>query len=274
MSTRDLSNLARAILKSTLLKPVQTRKWLKPQTHTSARDSSVGAPWEIYRVTGFTRDERVIDLYTKNGAFGLYSSLFVLVPDYDVAFTILAAGPEVRSLTTLLTESTLSSFLPAVELITKRTAAVRYAGVYESVLSNSKINITVDEGPGLLISQWISRGKDVLKSFEESIENEGLRLDVRLYPTGLKTKAGDGSKTSFRVFQQNLPVETASRNRTSSQNNNLRFLSTCASWSGIDLRMYGLKADDHLVFNINRAGRAVEVELRALRTTLKKQAAA
>ena len=54
---------------------------MKPVTHTSSLTSSVGAPWEIFRMK---IPRGVVDLYTKGGDIGVYSSLLVLVPDYDV----------------------------------------------------------------------------------------------------------------------------------------------------------------------------------------------
>jgi CubicO group peptidase (beta-lactamase class C family) len=45
----DLAKLGVGILNSTLLSSYQTRKWLKPHTHTARLQYSVGAPWYVIR---------------------------------------------------------------------------------------------------------------------------------------------------------------------------------------------------------------------------------
>jgi len=91
-STADLTTFARAIVNSNLLKPFQTRRWLKRHSHTSSLTRLVGAPWDITRSTAVTDDGRVVDLYAKIGGLGLYSSQIVLIPpDYDLGLTVLVA---------------------------------------------------------------------------------------------------------------------------------------------------------------------------------------
>lgn len=46
-SAGDMSSLGRAIMRSTLLKPAVTRRWLKPSVFTSDPKSLVGMPWGI-----------------------------------------------------------------------------------------------------------------------------------------------------------------------------------------------------------------------------------
>jgi len=49
-SSTDLSNLGRAILRSTLLKPAMTRRWMKPFSFTSDPKAMVGMPWGVRRL--------------------------------------------------------------------------------------------------------------------------------------------------------------------------------------------------------------------------------
>jgi hypothetical protein len=49
-SSGDMSSLGRAILRSTLLKPAMTRRWLKPTSFTSDPKALVGMPWGIRRI--------------------------------------------------------------------------------------------------------------------------------------------------------------------------------------------------------------------------------
>lgn len=85
----DLAKLGRSILTSALLPPVTTRRWLKPFASTSNLRNAVGRPWEIYHYS-ITPTDPIVDIYTKLGTVGRYSSYFGLVPSYDVGFAILA----------------------------------------------------------------------------------------------------------------------------------------------------------------------------------------
>ena len=66
-NTVDMLAFSEAILSNKLLSPIETRKWMKPISHTSSLGYSVGAPWEILRSNTLTKDRRVIDVYTKSG---------------------------------------------------------------------------------------------------------------------------------------------------------------------------------------------------------------
>jgi CubicO group peptidase (beta-lactamase class C family) len=85
----DLATAGRAMLTSKLLPPSTTRRWLKPFTSTSNLRNAVGRPWEIYHY-GSSPTDPIIDIYTKTGSMGRYSSYFGLVPSHDVGFAILA----------------------------------------------------------------------------------------------------------------------------------------------------------------------------------------
>lgn len=95
----DLAALGHAMLTSEILPAAITRRWMKPFTSTSNLRNSVGRPWEIYHY-GTLPTDPVIDIYTKTGTVGRYSSYFGLVPSHDVGFAILAVdqGPEAPDL--------------------------------------------------------------------------------------------------------------------------------------------------------------------------------
>jgi CubicO group peptidase (beta-lactamase class C family) len=77
----DLAIFGRAVLSSKLLTPSQTRRWMKPLSHTADPFASVGAPWEIARYTLPSNPYKTVDLYAKSGAFGYYTAYLVLAPD-------------------------------------------------------------------------------------------------------------------------------------------------------------------------------------------------
>ncbi|RSL88065.1 hypothetical protein CEP51_001891 [Fusarium floridanum] len=90
----DLSRFVRGVLSHKLLTGPKTDTWLQPATFTSSLYSSVGMPWEIYRTKSLTPSARPVDVYTKSGDVGVYAAYIALIPEYDVGFTINAAGAD------------------------------------------------------------------------------------------------------------------------------------------------------------------------------------
>ncbi|KAL9117447.1 MAG: hypothetical protein Q9187_006016 [Circinaria calcarea] len=262
-STNDLSNFCRGILSSTLLSPAHTRRWLKPLAHTTSLRSSVGASWEIIRSASLTPDNRVIDLYTKSGDIGLYHSLMVLVPDFDIALTILTAGDGDAVLT--LAAAVLEQFLPLVDGVAKSQTEALYGGKYSSPRasnsSQSSITLKVDAGPGLPVTQWLSDGNDLLAQFSSFVGAEGNTPDMRLYPTGLITK----TERAFRAVIRAFPTSG-----TGAAGESGLLSDPCITWFSIDGLRYGLIAVDDFVFTVAEGGKVTAVEPRVVRQTLMK----
>ncbi|EHA49675.1 beta-lactamase [Pyricularia oryzae 70-15] len=283
-STDDLIALADGILSNKLLSPAKTRKWLKPWATTASSGTMVGAPWEIYLARNVTSDQRTVEVYTKNGGLLTYSSYVVLVPDYDLVFTILATGPtaELPYLGTQVILSTLvQALMPALEASSRDEAAPRYAGVYRDEATNSTVSIALaadDLGPGLNLTGWVVRGKDVMAAFVEPLDLTPPPADVpppppqlltataRLYPTNLKNEKreswkgviGVGSAEQLAQLDALLAWEQGS----------------CGTWGSIDRPAYQMRAVDQFIFGLGEDGAAVSVELPSFKVTLKKEGAA
>ncbi|KAL5041611.1 hypothetical protein BDW71DRAFT_211992 [Aspergillus fruticulosus] len=255
-STKDLNALGRAILNSELLSPAMTRRWLKPRAHTADPAFSVGGPWEIFTLT----EPRVIDLYTKSGDLGSYSSMMGFSPDHDVGFTILAAGQGTHNTVWALGDLISTIIIPALDAAGKEEAAPRFAGTYGS--GNDTLKIITDDGPGLKVTEWKSKGKDMLESLNMLQWGGPYEdIDVRLYPSGLKSpgQAGQKSQTmvSFRsVVSSPVPVQAGPMTRT------------CLAWLAVDGQVYGSVGIDEFVFQVGEDGDAVRVSPRVLRTSL------
>ncbi|MCJ1388123.1 hypothetical protein MMC18_000968 [Xylographa bjoerkii] len=233
-STRDLSQMGRAILNSALLSPAQTRRWLKPVAHTASTTTSIGAPWEIQRIAG----NHVTDLYTKNGDVGLYAAQLVLSPNYAFGFTVLAAG---------------KNTIPIVQLLSDMLVAPA-GGI------NSSIALVADGSPGLRINRWVSNGTDLLSGIFAAYTG------IRLYPTGATaqsppTSAGASftDRVAYRtVYANPAPVD------------NSTFADKCNGWQDFVEGVYGGVSANEFVFHLDESGGAVGLEPRALRITLVK----
>ncbi|KAL8964517.1 MAG: hypothetical protein Q9183_004397 [Haloplaca sp. 2 TL-2023] len=172
-TTNDLAKLGTGILNSSLLPADQTRRWMKPITHTSRFEYSVGKPWEIHRYT-FPGTDIITDMYTKSGDSGQYGGFLVLLPDFDAGFSIIGASslPSRSPVTALITDLIVDTMLPALLAQAEAEAMRNYAGTYVPSNASADLNTTLTirvnetEGapPGLVLSSFISNGTDVLES--------------------------------------------------------------------------------------------------------------
>ncbi|RSL79308.1 hypothetical protein CEP52_016369 [Fusarium oligoseptatum] len=265
----DLTKFGTSILNHTLLPGDVTRKWMKPHSHTTRLDYSVGGPWEIPRYV-HPETGLVIDLYTKSGDAGLYSSFLVLVPEFEIGFSILAATSEasLRSLVAgKIGDAVVNALMPALLEQAASEAERNYGGTYVSTTEglNSSITITRNktEGapPGLTISRFISNGTDYLLA-ESSAGGKPNNPDTtpnRLVPTVIDEKSG-------RVAMRALTAVDAPKPSKGTISSLLS-----ADWATVGSVTYGALDMGLYIFDVDDDGKAMEVSPVAFRTTLKRK---
>lgn len=271
----DMLAFAEAILSNKLLSPAATRKWLKPATSTSSWGYLVGHPWEILRSDNLTSDGRLIDIYTKSGDLGLYHSLTVLIPDYDVVISILMGGEEVSQMSapTIILSSVLEALLPAVEAVGRADAEDLYTGVYEDEDTNSTISFTTDSGPGLVITDWQVRGFNVLNhtliysiaSLETLLSGKDVEprpVDARVYPTNIR----HGKQMAFRGIFDVVDSEA----RASLESRIFFKNGTCLSMFEQDKMVYNYLSLDEFVFVSGDKGEIKSVRSPGFNVTMTK----
>ncbi|KAL3479598.1 beta-lactamase/transpeptidase-like protein [Aspergillus californicus] len=249
-SSKDMSALGRAILNHDLLSPALTRRWLKPAAYASEPTSAVGSPWEIYMLT----EPRMIPLYTKAGDIGTYSGMMGLSPEHDVGFTIFAAGQSTTRTVAMLGDLVSTIMISGIENAAREEAINLFAGTYASTSGDASFTITTDYGPGLRVTKWTNNGMDMLKAIESLLSWVTDPIDLRLYPTGLKSKG----KMSFRSTVLGSPIRSP----------NGPITRVCHAWQLVDYLVYGSVGVDEFVFEIGEDGSAVSVSPRALRVSL------
>lgn len=265
-STKDMAKLGLSILNSTLLDPAETRKWLKPTTHTVDLDFSVGQPWEILRID-LPSSRRVSDLYTKAGDVPGYSAYLMLSPDHGVGFSLLhAAARDNVPRAALIADELIPRIMPALETQAAREAAAKFAGTYVSNLEalNSSLTLAVSEdasvsGPGLVVTSWISNGTNLLASLPTVVQFP----DLSLFPTdlGLAGKSQINGEIVFRgTFGNTGDEETRGPFRQ-------RLLGG-SKWATMDAFQYLGAGLDSFVFQLDAEGRAASVIPAALGATL------
>lgn len=249
-STADMRTIGRAILSSALLPAPLTRRWMKPHTFTANAAMLVGAPWEIYKAP---LTERNVWMYTKGGDVGAYSTNFVLLPDYGIGFTVLAAGGEdPHQVQTIVSDIVAEIGVPAFQKAAKEEAESVYAGTYHGIGSGTAANendvlvLAVDSNSGLLVSSWSINGTDVVSAYRA----EGLQ--VRLNPSGLVSNKG--TKEGWRVLLTEEPVVDGA------------FVGECVDWFGVGATVLGGVGLDEFVISLSGdRTKAVGVEARGWR---------
>ncbi|KAF7513615.1 hypothetical protein GJ744_008909 [Endocarpon pusillum] len=260
-TTQDLAKLGVGILNHTLLPPDETRKWMKPLSHTARLQSSVGAPWEIARYT-YADSGVVTDLYTKSGDSGHYSSWFVLLPDFDAGFSILAASTSAERLATvgaigdLVTATILPALMAQAAAEAKRNFEGSYASTVEGLNSSLTLSLNQSQGapPGLAISSFISNGTDVLLTLPEM----GRNLPNRLLPSIADVATG---QVAFRAVR-GADAPSAQVGPIS------QFLT--ADWISVDVLTYGGLSTELFVFDVDSSGKAMAVNPAAFRVKLER----
>ncbi|KAJ8107543.1 hypothetical protein OPT61_g8794 [Boeremia exigua] len=204
-----------AILHSQLLAPEITRAWMKPHAHTASLISSVGAPWEINRLTlpvspGSNRT-RVSDLYTKAGGQPGYTALFMLSPDHGVGISVLVAGESALGDRWPLRAAAAEAFVTAAEHAGKEYAVENFAGTFvDQADPTSNLTLAVNkDSVGLEIATLFVAGVNAKPAVLLPGGNLPADLDVllQIYPTGLEfPKDGNSSPLQYRAVTQVLPV--------------------------------------------------------------------
>lgn len=196
-----------------------------------------------------------------------------LLADYDVGFTVLAAGWQSHASIRVISDILAAVFVPALEAAARQEAEQVYAGTYAGPAdtSNSSLTIAVMDGkPGLGITRWIENGTDVfpllgalLGATPEQLAqaaHSSSSVSVRLYPTGLRSRAGTPA-IAWRAMYELLPEPLDAG----------AFSQNCATRADVDSVIYGAVGWDEFLFRLSADGaEAVRIEPRVLRTQLMK----
>lgn len=285
-TTNDLSRLTQSILKHTIFRSeAEVRRWLKPNSDTTAPGTSVGSPWEIFRTSTLVPGQ-VTDVYTKGGGVYGYGSLLSVVDQYGVGFVVLKAGSPNAEY--LIFDSVLSTLLPAIEEET-RAQAQKYVGNFTSTGNQTATQATfsIDSGPGIRLDSLYRGGQDIIAGIHEIWPYTALSVGgtlssevMRLYPTGTwqeaiinlpKTEKPltvilEDWRISFNVVREFSKSDLP-------RSGFMRPEELCLSWQSVDWIYYGQEPIDRLVFILDKDTRdVVGLEIPFLRSNLTKAA--
>lgn len=193
-----------------------------------------------------------------------------MIPDFDIGFSIAAAGDLPASLVLDIADTLSNTYLPTMLGIARTQANTTFAGQYtsENASLNSSLTITVDaEKPGLGVGPWVSNGTNLMGlvvALGQNISKDywaDITPSVRLYPTGLwDALPGGGRKVGFKATFEDLALPEVAK----------PFTTDCSTWVSLSAVAYGSQPLDAFVFEMDKDGKVVAVVNSALRNRLVK----
>ena len=213
-------------------------------------------PWEIFRSTRLLPDtDRGITVVTKAGGLQAYYSHLVLVPEYELGFTILVAG-DVEAFQWLDNELT-TNVVNRFEKIARMQTSEKYAGLYNSATLNSSITLEVEGGSGLVAKTWISNGTDFLVEYTylKTGKRDISQGRVQLVP--MRIFKGNGGELWRATF---VPATMEPKG----------VIDGCMI-NDVDSLMYGERSIQEFEFIFDKHGKVSAVDIPAFRVTLQKE---
>jgi hypothetical protein len=254
----DILTFLHALLQNQLLDKVETRRWLQPRAMLPSLHQLVGESWEIHRPNDLDiANPRPIDMFTKAGGIAGYSAYAILIPEYDIALTINAAGGKSSAAVQALFPLLVRPLVTYADKLARSQAAATYAGTYNAISANStnSITLSVDDGPGLAITSLTINNTPVLQSLAAMQNIPFASFSARLYPTD-PDSLGTG-KENWRMLLDNKDRDKGFAELQ------------CASWNWGDFSRYVAEPLDTVTFTVEAVG-AVSVELLGWRVKLDK----
>jgi CubicO group peptidase (beta-lactamase class C family) len=267
----DMRLFGKSILNSTLLPPAMTRRWLKPHSFQPDNYEAVGAPWEIVSYPPGSRFPTRV--YSKAGDIGLYSAQMGLIPDYNVGFTVLAAGLRASEINRNLSDAIVDHFIPAMKQVAVTQARNTYAGTYSSDDGvNNSLRLSVPDapsddevGPTLQLDQLLWNGTDIVQLYTQAfgVNTTTQELQTDLHYSGLRQRGSGGRvRESWRVGFNVVELVDDDVQANATQSGGV-YQQTCGGWVRLDAIKYGGISFDEIVFTREGAD-IVDVDLRFL----------
>nr|A0A3G1DJI3.1 RecName: Full=Probable hydrolase M10; AltName: Full=Squalestatin S1 biosynthesis cluster protein M10; Flags: Precursor [Phoma sp. MF5453]AMY15067.1 hydrolase [Phoma sp. MF5453] len=187
---RDISTLLRWTLNES---PSSLLNWFAPGFYAVGSHSLIGMPWNIFRTTApLSIPNRPTTFNTVVGTLGPYTSVVVVMPEYDLAVSLMMNGA-LGHPHDILAKVTFP-LVRAADKIALEKVRDNYAGTYKAEPRqkiNSSITLSVSPDHGLYISELISNGSSILPVMERLASSKsggGSNWIFQAVPTFLETK--------------------------------------------------------------------------------------
>ncbi|OCT51495.1 beta-lactamase family protein [Cladophialophora carrionii] len=224
-SAGDMSIFLRHVLTEYMDAGASKINWL-PETSSSAGGSAswYAMPWETFRTEKILGGgdaaspspppSRSVTFFTKGGGLPGYTTIIVLVPEFDLGVTIFTAG-DVELLGDLIEMITVP-LIRAADKLAARQVVDSYVGEYDSFSSqaeegadseadasaragvaslNSSLTLSYTATHGLEITRWISNATDMLGVFRAQFKlPKDRQFHAQLIPTLLYRESSNADR--------------------------------------------------------------------------------
>jgi hypothetical protein len=257
----DLFKWTKALLNNQLLSAAETRAWLKPHAVLPSLQQLVGAPWEIFRPIDLNiKTKRPIDVITKAGGLKGYSSLSIIVPEYNIAIAITVAGKDATTAILALMPAVINPLIAYADQEARNQAQNKYVGAYSSSHAHTRLEVALDDGPGLALKVFKVNGIDMLAALASVQGIKSANPTARLYPTDKDSFGKDGKEKWNILWDREITGDGGFAQMQ------------CASWNFGDAARYVGQPLDSVVFHIGERGNVASAELPGWRETIVKTA--
>ena len=255
-TANNLLTFQQSILSHKLLGKSDTRRWLQPRALLPSLHQAVGESWEILRPTDLdVKTHRPIDIFTKTGGVTGYAAYTAIIPEYNIALTINAAGGQAQPAVSTLFPQLVKPLVAYADKLARQQAAIEYTGTYNATVADvtSSMTLEVDDGPGLAITDLTMNGVPVLHSLATLQKIPFQSLSARLYPSD-----PDSLNTEREVWRILIDKKDRDEGFAGLQ---------CVSWNWGDTFRYATEPLDTVVFTRGTDG-AQGIELLGWRVQL------
>lgn len=231
-------------------------------------------PWEIFRPLDLTPEHpHPITIYGKGGGAQLYRSQLDIIDEYGVGLVVLTAGP--MQALTVLSNSMLATFVPAVDKVSRIEAAQQYSRTFKTIQHTGENKTAVaailelDED-SMVLKSLQRGGSDLLKGL---VDIWGITIGqyvgtvgsvIRLFPSDMTSKTIlDGKEFTREVWHlwpdiDSSPESDLPGTRTRD--------SECIAWTIGDWTHYGGEPLDRVLFYRDVVGDVIGFEVPFLRS--------
>lgn len=247
---------------------------MKPRGHTSSLTFSVGAPWEISRVTipvtAGSKRTRVSDLYTKGGGNPPYGTVMGVSPDHGIGFSLQVAGETSGSDRWALRDAVAETFMPAAELAAEEYTAQNFVGTFvDEATDDTNITLTMDEGmPGLRVESFFIDGINWRYNLSGPAAPTNVPITVRIYPSGLVGPLPSVKDTTGMVFNA-VPYAQPPDPRAAIEGGEGLFDKACTAWFIAGFNYIGGHAMEQFMLHV-KDGKLNGIEYGFMGVTMKR----
>jgi len=138
-----------------------TINWFTPGFYGVGSHNYIGMPWNIFRSNAvLPQTNRPVTFNTVVGTLGSYTAVSIVLPDYDLAISLMMSGA--LGDPNMILQNITFPLLREANSIAQGNLKAIYAGTYSSSLLNTSVTLSQSSTRSLFLETWISNGTSIL----------------------------------------------------------------------------------------------------------------